>query len=436
MKHNKLKSIKLAERKETASCAEQRMPVPDEVVICMSQHIGAPCKPIVNAGDYVKVGQLIGEATAPVSAPIHSSVSGTVKSVEKMRWNNIASVDAVIIETDKKQEVHESVKPPVVNTREEFWAAVRASGMVGLGGAAFPTEVKYNPKNLDEVDTLIVNGAECEPYNTSDHRTMLENTDDVFRGINEVMKWLELDKCYIAIEANKQDAISLFQKIISENGWSKMEVAVLPERYPKGAEKVLIRELTDKHAESGILPADLGVLVSNVTTLANLGIYLRTGMPLVEKGITVSGSAIAEPKNILAPIGTRICDIVDFCGGYKEEPKKIIMGGPMMGMAVTSDAVAIVKNNNALLILNETDARLPEESACIKCGKCTSVCPFGLMPGKMAEAYERKDVETLKMHNVNWCMECGSCSYVCPARRPLSLSNKMSKILLREEAGK
>jgi electron transport complex protein RnfC len=408
------------------------MPTPDIVKISMSQHIGAPCKPLVNKGDHVKVGQPIGDVDAFVSAPIHSSVSGTVIAIEEQRSAMGGNDTLVVIETDKKQEVYEGVKVPEVTDFAGFIKAVRESGLVGLGGASFPTHIKFNPKNLKDVHTLIVNAAECEPFITSDHRLMLEDADDLIYGMQLTMKYLELDEGYIGIEENKPDAIAHLDKILAEKGISNIKTFTLQARYPKGAERVLIYEITGKKMDAGVLPADLGVILSNVTTFAKVGEYFRTGMPLITKRITVDGDAVAEPKNVIAPIGTMITDVIDFCGGYKEEPRKILMGGPMMGRAIFSDAMPIIKNNNAILAFSKEQSLVQEETACINCGRCYKACPFGLIPTALADAYEKRNAQALSDLKVMQCMECGSCSFICPARRPLGFMNKLGKGVLKE----
>lgn len=432
-----LHSIHVAHHKNTAQCETKRMPVPAEVCIPMSMHIGAPCKPLVAKGDTVKVGQLIGDTDAFVSAPIHSSVSGTVKSIETQR-NAAGGYDQVIvIETDGKQEVCEDIEIPKADNLQEFVAAVRKSGLVGLGGASFPTHIKYNPKNIDEVDTLIVNGAECEPFITSDHRLMLEDTQDIIDGINLVMKHLNLSKGYIGVEGNKPDAIEKLKATIAEQGLAdSVEVVTLQTTYPQGAERVMIYEITGKTMDAGVLPADLGVILSNITSIAFVGQYFRTGMPLIEKRMTIDGSAIAEPGNVIAPLGTRIHDIVEFMGGYKAEPRKILMGGPMMGRAIFSDEMPIIKNNNAILAFDGPQSLVPEETNCINCGRCHKACPFNLLPTALTEAMENKDAARLEQLKVMQCMECGSCAYVCPARRPLGFNNKLGKAILKEAQSK
>ena len=428
-----LHSIDAGHYKNTAGCETEVMPIPDIVKISMSQHIGAPCKPLVAKGDIVKVGQLIGDTDAFVSAPIHSSVSGTVVGIETQR-NAVAGNDTlVVIETDKKQELSEDIKAPEMpEDLAGFVKAVRESGLVGLGGASFPTHIKYNPKNIDDVHTLIVNGAECEPFITSDHRGMLEDTQDIIDGMKLIVKYIGLDEAYIGIEANKPDAIAKFDKMFAEQGLTNFHTFTLQDRYPKGAERVLVYEITGQHMAAGVLPADLGVILSNVTSVAFVGQYFKDGVPLVKKRMTVDGDAVATPKNIIAPIGTQIHDIIEFCGGYKAEPKKILMGGPMMGRAIFSDEMPIVKNNNAILAFSGEKAYIPEETACINCGRCHKACPFNLLPTALAAAYERRDAEELSRLQVMQCMECGSCSFVCPARRPLSFINKLGKAVVKE----
>lgn len=426
----RLHGIKVPHRKNTMSQATELMGVPDVVYITMSQHIGAPCKPLVAVGDQVAVGQLIGDTDAFVSAPIHSSVSGKVTAIEDI-LSSLGTMDkTVVIKSDKKQTVCEGIRVPQVNTREEFIKAVRDSGLVGLGGAAFPTHIKYNPKNIAEVKTLVINGAECEPYITSDYRTMLEDGPDVVEGIQLLMKHLTLDHCYIGIEDNKPEAITHLTRLTEE--MPEITIVALGSKYPKGAERVLIYETTGKALPPGKLPAEIGVIVSNVTSVAFLGQYFRTGMPLIQKRITVDGDAVSTPKNLMVLIGTQIFEIIDFCGGYKSPPKKVIMGGPMMGRAIYHDGNSLIKHNNAILALSEEAAYMEKETPCINCGRCTRACPLMLMPTLIAKAYENGDMKGLQKHKVSICMECGSCSYVCPAKRQLNMINRLAKAKLKE----
>jgi electron transport complex protein RnfC len=427
---NHMNSIHVAHHKGTSGSAIVEMPVPDKVYISMSQHIGKPCKPVVAKGDHVKVGQLIGDVDAPISAPIHSSVSGEVVSIEEAR-SALGGIDTyVVIAADGKQEPYEGLKVPECKTLAEFIKAVRDSGVVGLGGASFPTHVKLNPKNISEIDTLVVNGAECEPFITSDHRNMLERTDDIVLGIQLIMKFLDLKKCYIGIENNKPDAIAKMRDAIS--GISGAEVTELRSTYPQGAERVLIHETAGKTLNAGELPSSVGCILSNVTTILKIGEYFRTGMPLVSRTLTVAGDAVNNPGNVTVPIGTKYYDLVEFCGGYRETPRKIIAGGPMMGKAQNSDGSVVVKNTGAVLFFDEKQAAETEPTPCINCGRCHRACPIGLMPKEYAKAFKAGDAQRLKDLKVMECMTCGSCSYVCPAKKPLAFINTLSKGMVKE----
>ncbi|MEG0663073.1 MAG: RnfABCDGE type electron transport complex subunit C, partial [Anaerovoracaceae bacterium] len=358
----KVKGIKVAHRKLTAGFQTEVMPPPPVVYVSLSQHLGPPCTPLVQVGDKVAVGQPIGESEALFSAPVHATVSGTVRSIQTIRSLTGGEERVILINSDKKQTPWEGLTPPKAENKDEFIAAIRTCGLVGLGGAAFPTHVKFNPKNLDEVDTLIVNGAECEPYITSDHRAMLEDTEDIIEGILLLMKFLELKKAYIGVESNKENAIVKLKNEIKEKNVQGIEVVTLPAVYPQGAERVLVYEITGKPLKAGQLPASLGVILANVNTVSTVSKYFKTGMPLVSKRVTIDGSAIKRPKNVMVPIGTPISDIVDFCGGYQAPPKKMIMGGPMMGKAIFSDDFPIIKNTNAIIALSGDEAIAPKET--------------------------------------------------------------------------
>lgn len=420
--------------KNTTECAPVRMPTPDKVTIPMNMHIGAPCTPVVKAGDLVKVGQVIGEAAGFVSVPVHASVSGKVLAIDEVLMGNGAMAKAVVIQADGLQEVCETVVPPTINSTEDFVNAVRASGLVGLGGAGFPTTVKLAVKDPSAVDYLVINGAECEPYITSDLRTMIDDYDHIIKGAALIKKYIGQKKTILGIEDNKPEAIALMkEKTANDSSW---EVMSMPSLYPQGGEKVLIHNSTGRDVPEGKLPLDVGCIVINVTTLAFISKYIETGMPLVEKCLTVDGSAVKEPKNVIAPIGTAIGKVFEFCGGYKSEPRKILYGGPMMGISVPNDSVPLLKNNNAILAFDEKDATLAPTTACIKCGRCVSACPIGLMPASIERAYKLKDGDELNALKVGLCMECGCCSFVCPAKRELVLVNKLSKVIAREAAQK
>ncbi|MEG2073614.1 MAG: electron transport complex subunit RsxC [Angelakisella sp.] len=426
-----LHGVKVKHNKNTASCQSVRIPLPDKVVIPMIQHMGKACDPLVKVNDLVTVGQKIGDSDGFLTSPIYTGVSGKVCEVREFITASGVKCPAVVIEADKEQTLCPDLKAPVVTNLGELVAAARECGLVGLGGAGFPTHIKFNPKNLSEVDTLVVNGAECEPYITCDMRLMLEDTQGLLDGISAVKKYMEISTVIIAIEENKPEAIAKLTEACK--GMDGVTVKALKAKYPQGAEKVLIYECTGRVVGEGKLPADVGAIVSNVATLAKLADYLKTGMPLVEKMLTVDGSAIAEPKNIIAPIGTSIADMVAFCGGYRCDAKKILMGGPMMGISVPSDEYPLLKNNNAILAFDEKDAEQAPESACIKCGACLRACPFNLAPASIDKAYHAGNTDALKKLKVNLCMECGCCSYVCPAKRDLVMSNKLGKQLLREQ---
>ena len=421
--------VHVPHRKNTASFHPERMPIPKTVIIPMPMHIGAPAKPVVKVGDTVGVGQLIGEAGGFVSAPIHSSVSGTVKKIDTIPGGNGSPVTAITIESDGEMRPYEGITPPAVTNYDEFVAAVRASGIVGLGGAGFPTSVKLSVKDLSKIDYIILNGAECEPYITADTLTMTDRADDIFEGIQLLEKYLGVKKIIIGIEDNKPEAIAKMRELSAKD--SAIEVKALPASYPQGGEKVLIYNTVGRIVPEGKLPLDAGCIVMNVTTCACVAQYIKTGMPLVEKCLTVDGSAVANPKNVIAPIGTSMKDVFDFCGGFKEEPKKVLYGGPMMGIAVPDLEQPIVKSTNAILAFNAKDAERPEETPCIHCGNCINRCPMRLNPPAIAKALNQKDGAALAELKVNLCMECGACVFVCPARRNIVARHKLAKNELR-----
>ena len=425
----RLKGIHVPHKKHTANAAPVRLPVPKTVTIPMAMHIGKPAKPIVKRGDEVKVGQLIAEADGFISAPIHSGVSGKVQKIDEMITSMGAKVPCVVIETDGLQELSETVRPPEVHDLESFVAAVRQSGAVGLGGAGFPTFVKLSVKDLGKLDAVVINAAECEPYITSDTRTMLDRGEDVFEGIELLKKYLKVRRFIIGVEENKPEAIEKMRRLA--DGAEGVEVRVLPAVYPQGGEKVLVYNTVGKMIPKGGLPLDAGVIVINVTTLAFIARYIKTGMPLVEKCLTVDGSAVKEPKNVIAPIGMSIGDVLEAAGGCKCEPAKVLYGGPMMGIAVPDLGAPILKNTNAIVAMDEKEAMPPKTTPCINCGACLNQCPLRLDPRAISRAYKRNEPEELKALCVDLCMECGCCSYVCPAKRHLVQTNKLAKAVLR-----
>lgn len=417
----KLHGVRLDHHKNTEDCASRKLPLPELVRIPMSMHIGAPCAPVVKPRDTVQVGQKIGDTDAFMAVPIHSGVSGTVKAITTYRMSNGRTCPMVEIATDGQQTVCPDVKPPEVTDKASFLKAIRESGLVGMGGASFPTHVKLAPKQ--KVDTLAINAAECEPYITSDYRQMVEAPDEVLDGVLQVMRWLEIPKAVIGIEANKPEAI----RILTEKAASHPEIRVetLPTTYPQGAEKVLIYNTLGRIVGEGQLPADQGVIVMNVSSVAFVSRYLKTGMPLVERMLTVDGDVIGNPCNVVVPMGTPVRDVLTFAQCDLERAKKLLYGGPMMGICIPDVADPILKANNAILAFEKILDTKP--SACIHCGRCLEACPLRLMPTEIAKAFRQKDSEALGAHKVMLCMNCGCCTYACPAKRPVAETNQLAK---------
>ena len=418
-------------RKNTAEFETIRMGVPEKVIIPMLQHIGAPCKPIVKKGDIVKVGQMIGQSEKYVSAPVHSSVSGTVTNVGSVVHSGGMYIEAVEIKTDGNQEIHESIKPPVYSSDSELLELIKQSGLVGLGGAGFPAHVKLAPQTDKNIDTLIVNGAECEPYITSDYREILENSWNVICGINILMDLLKVNNVLIGIEDNKPEAIKVLTELAATS--EKINVVKLKSRYPQGAEKMLIYSITGRKVPPGKLPLDVGVVVMNVNSVSFIAEYVKTGMPLIKRRVTVDGPAVKNPSNVDVFIGTPIVDVFEFCGGLKTDVEKVLMGGPMMGVSQSSLDNPVLKHTNALLAFGPEFGKLPEESACIRCGKCVEACPMNLLPLYLNLNAIHENVDGLRKYKAMDCIECGSCSYVCPAKRHLVQSIRLGKALLRKK---
>ncbi len=429
-----LNGARVPHRKNTANLSAIRMTAPETVTLPMVMHIGAPAVPVVKVGDHVDVGTLIAEQGGFVSSPVHASVSGTVEQIADVVLSNGKTAPAVTIRSDGEMTVDARLAPPCVNSREDLIAAIKQSGIVGLGGAGFPTYVKLGADKPLEIEELIINGAECEPYITSDSVTMVDAAEDIAYALEMLTRYLNIGKVIIGIEKNKPQAIASMKKLAAAN--SKLQVKVLPSLYPQGGEKVIIYHTTGKQVPTGKLPIDVGCVVCNSTTVATIGKYLKTGMPLVEKCITVDGGAVKEPKNVIAPIGTKLKDVFEFCGGFKSEPGKVIYGGPMMGITVPDLDVPVIKNTNAILAFNEKESAAPKTTPCIKCGGCANQCPFGINPAAAAKALKNEDFEALKKTGIENCMECGCCSFVCPAKRPLVQNNKLAKAALREEKAK
>ncbi len=427
--------VRVPHRKNTAESALVRMPPPQRVILPMLQHIGAPCTPTVKVGDLVKVGQVIGDSDAPVSAPIHASISGKGSKISEVTLPHGRRCAAVEIESDGEMALWEGITPPKVETAQDLVAAARSGGLVGLGGAGFPAHIKLNIPKDKPVDTLLINAAECEPYITVDYRECMENSWDILNGVYTVKELLNIDRVIIAVEDNKPKALEVLESVVrsSQNTDQNVSVLPLPSRYPQGAEKVLVMAATGRQIPPGKLPLDVGCLVMNIASIAFLSRYIKTGKPLVSRSITVDGSAIAHPQNIRLPLGTPIQDVIEFCGGVKAPIKKLLMGGPMMGLAMTDDSLPVLKQNNAILAFAEEDALLPKERPCIRCGRCNAACPMNLLPTALEHHARAGHGEELEKLGVTVCMECGCCAFSCPSGRPLVQFMRLGKEVLRNQ---
>lgn len=405
--------------------------VASRVVIPMSQHIGAPCKPIVEPGDRVLMGQMIGESTAFVAAPIHSSVSGKVVSIDKILLPDGRQTEGIVIDNDFKDEWVD-IKPvenPDQLTAEELKKAIHNAGIVGMGGAMFPTSIKVIPPKGQAFDTLLVNGAECEPYLSADHRIMLENADGVIDGVAILLKSLGIPRAIIGIEDNKQDAIDLLTEKAKKH--SNISVKGLPVRYPQGGEKQLIYALTKRKVPMGGLPAVVGCLVCNVGTAAAISETVHTGRPVVERILTIGG-LVKEPGNFKVRIGTSLEDLFKLAGGINPEARKIIYGGPMMGFSVSRTDLYVVKGCTGILALGDESVAPPEQN-CIRCGRCSQGCPMQLMPMLIDQHARKRNTDEAEKLNVMNCIECGVCAFVCPAKRQLTQSMRTGKSLVNEK---
>lgn len=392
--------------------------LPEKVVIPMSQHIGAPCTPIVKVGDMVKKGQLIAKSDAFMHSPIHASISGKVVDICEMSHASKGKCLSVVIKNDGLDEWVDGIP---LNREwdklevQEIQEIIKEAGIVGLGGATFPTHIKLSPNQDKKVDVFILNAAECEPYLTADYRMMLEYTDRIVTGVQIVMKVLGVNKGFIGVEDNKQEAVKIMLDAFRD---IPVEVVALPTKYPQGAEKMLIKVLTGREVPSGGLPMDVGAVVQNVGTTVAICDAVVSGIPLIQRITTVSGDAIKEPKNLLLRIGTSFKEAIEYCGGFSETPEKIIMGGPMMGMAQFTLDVPVIKGVSGILALSKDAVNSGEESPCIRCGRCVKACPMGLVPSMLSILGERhKFKEAKEDYGLLNCIECGSCTYTCPAKR-------------------
>lgn len=417
-----------SERKERSEhLALQKFPEPKTVVIPLSMHAGAPANAIVQVGDTVQVGQKIGEAAGFISSPVHSSVSGTVTAIENHKHATRGECLSVVIESDGKNTLHESVKPHKSLeelTPDEIVEIVREAGIVGMGGAGFPTSVKLKPPK--PIDTILLNGCECEPLLTADHRVLLEYADDVIFGLKAMIKTVGAEKGIIVIEDNKPDAIALMEEKTS--GIENIEVVTAKTKYPQGAEKMLIKRVMKRQVPSGGLPADVGCVVANISTTKAVSDAIQTGMPLIERVVTVTGEKLKNPGNYLVKIGTNTKDLVDYCGGVTDDDVMFKAGGPMMGFVLTDLNVPIMKGSNGIIAV---EPEVSAESPCIKCGRCVDVCPMDLSPLYFAKYADEENWMAMKEINVMDCLECRSCEYICSSKIPLVSKIKAGKNAIR-----
>lgn len=408
-----------------------------DLVYPLSQHIGAPAKPIVGKGDHVLTGQKIAEAGAFVSAPIYATVSGTVKAIEPRRVVTGDNVMSIIIENDGLYEEVEypEVKPLEEMSKQEIIELVKEAGIVGMGGAGFPTFIKLSPKEPEKIDYVIVNCAECEPYLTSDYRRMLEEPEKLVQGLKVSLQLFDYAKGILAVEDNKPDCIELLKNLAKDE--DRISVKALKTKYPQGAERQLIYATTGRKINSTMLPADVGCVVNNVDTVVAIYHAVIEGKPLMNRIVTVTGDAIADPRNFIVRIGTNYHELIEEAGGFKKEPVKIVSGGPMMGFGIFDLDVPTTKTASALLCLTEDDVSMMEPGPCINCGRCVEVCPGRIVPRLLADYAENYNEEAFLAHDGMECCECGCCSYVCPAKRPLTQTIKsMRKMQLAKKKAK
>ena len=394
------------------------LPLPQQVIIPVQQHLGAPAEPIVNVGDEVKTGDKVCEAKGYVSVPSHASISGKVKAIEKRPHPVGGNVLSIIIESDGKDELSASIAPIpnyLAQDVTEMKKKIQGAGLAGMGGAAFPTHVKLSPPADKPIDTFILNGAECEPFLTADHRLMLERPNEILEGVRIIMKILGCKTGYIAVEKNKPDAIALLQKLLDKSG-DALKVVPLNVKYPQGAEKQLIKAITNRRVPAGGLPMDVGCLVHNVGTAKAIYDAISSNKPLYERVVTVTGRGIKHTKNLLVRIGTPFQNLIDFCGGITEDTVKIINGGPMMGIAQYTLEVPVTKGTSGILALTKAEAKLAEPAPCIRCARCVDACPMNLVPNTLARVIEYKKYDEAQQLGVLDCIECGSCAFVCPSK--------------------
>lgn len=414
--------------------AIERIPYADEYTLPLNQHIGAPSEAIVRKGEYVRKGQKIAKAVGFVSVSLHSPVDGTISETGLVDSPKGELVKGIKIKTDPySQQVLKEEKIDIEDLEaSEFISYIQDAGIVGLGGAAFPAHVKFSIPEGKKCKYLMLNGCECEPFLTADHRTMVEHAESIINGTNILSKYLEPERIIIAIESNKADAVKVFQEMVTSNTLP-IEVIELQTKYPQGAEKMMISAILEKEVPSGKLPIDLGVLVCNVGTIKAVSDFFSTGMPLIERIVTVSGTALNRPSNVLVPIGTSMRDLIEFCGGMKNNIARMVLGGPMMGAVQKTLDVPVVKGTSGILIMGTEEVRDIKEYNCIRCGQCINACPLFLNPARMGVLAKKGLWDEMMDYNVLDCFECGSCSYVCPSGIPLVQSFRVAKSILKEK---
>ncbi len=427
-----LRGIKIPHNKSTAEMQTTLMPLPSQIILPMQMHTGAACKPQVKRRQHVDVGTLVGQVDARMTADIFSPVSGTVKQIRTIHYSNGWSCDAVVIEPDGAQTLDEGIHVPEVTDYASLIEAVRHSGIVGLGGAGFPTWLKMDT-DLSNIDSWLVNGAECEPYLSSDYREMVERPDTILRGIKTCLDYSGVPRSLICIEDNKPKAIELLRELSADD--DRIDVFVLPARYPQGASRVILRNVTGRSVPRGGHLTDVGALLFNVTTMSEIGRFLQDGIPLTKRRITVMGDAIERPQNLEVFIGTPVEEILDFCG-LTCDPSKVVIGGPMMGVTQVDLQSPIMRQNSGLLAFTEDGVQTPHTTSCIRCSACINSCPMRLSPVDIQRAYLRRNYEALDKLMADLCVECGTCSYVCPARQPLAQSTRLARAKLRSEQRK
>ena len=416
----------------------ERMPFADEYILPLGQHIGAPSKAIVKKGQYVKRGQMIAEPGGYVSVALHSPVDGTVKAIELTETITGQMVNAIRIETDRfstQQLSGNKPKPFDEMTLDEFISSVQSSGLVGLGGAAFPAHVKFKVPEDKTCRYLMLNGCECEPFLTSDHRTMVEMADEVIDGLHILNHFVKAEKAFIGIEDNKPDAIEKLTAL-AKNAKFPIEVVPLKVKYPQGAEKMMITAIINKEVPSGKLPLDVETMVSNVSSIAMLSEWFRIGKPLIERVVTVTGPAIARPANLLVPIGTSMQEVVNYCGGITSPEVRMLLGGPMMGMVQRSLNIPVVKGTSGMLMMTGEEVGSLDEYSCVKCGRCVDACPMYLNPSTLGLMAKKGLWDEMEDNYVLDCFECGSCSFACPSHIPLVQSFRVAKGIIRERKAK